>query len=99
VVVSGQDREPWILLEPHSTRATGFGGCNGISGRYDVQGQSLRFGPMIRTQMACPSLDTENAFLRALEGTRRYRLRDPRSLELLDASGRVLARLEERNPR
>jgi len=99
VVVSGQDREPWILLEPHSTRATGFGGCNGISGRYDVQGQTLRFGPMIRTQMACPSLDTENAFLRALEGTRRYRLRDPRSLELLDASGRVLARLEERNPR
>jgi len=99
VMVSGREREPWILLEPRENRATGFGGCNGISGTYEVRGQTLRFGPMMRTQMACPALDTENAFVRALEATRRYRLRDPRNLDLLDANGRVLARLEERNPR
>jgi uncharacterized lipoprotein YbaY/heat shock protein HslJ/uncharacterized lipoprotein NlpE involved in copper resistance len=99
VVVTGRAREPWILLEPRSNRASGFGGCNGISGTYESRGQALRFGPMIRTQMACPALDTENAFVRALEATRRYRLRDPRTLELLDVNGRLLAVLEERNLR
>ena len=98
-VVPGQAREPWIMLESRAKHAEGFGGCNGFSGGYELRGQTLRFGSMIRTQMACPTLDTENAFLRALEETRRYRLRAPRTLELLDQDGRVLARLEERSLR
>jgi heat shock protein HslJ len=41
-------------------------------------------------------METETAFLKALEGTRRFRLVG-RHLELEDAHGQVLARLEERN--
>ena len=99
VVLAGQAREPWIMLEPRAKRVTGHGGCNGFSGSYNARDPVLRFGQLLRTQMACPSLDTETAFLRALERTRRYRLRGPRLLELLDENDRVLARLEERSLR
>jgi len=48
--------------------------------------------------MACPSMQTETKFLRALAGTRRYRI-SGRMLELLDDHREALARLEERNLR
>jgi len=98
VVVSGGQREPWIMLEPSSKRVTGSGGCNRITGGYEASDGMLRFGRLAGTMMACPAMDTETAFLRALEGTRRYRVLG-RVLELLDDRGRLLVRLEERNLR
>ena len=98
VTVSAQQREPWIVLDPGSKRATGSGGCNRISGSYETGNGTLRFSPMISTQMACPSMETETAFLRALNATRRYRIQG-RTLELMDGDGKPLVRLEERNLR
>ena len=46
--------------------------------------------------MACPAMETETAFLHALEGARRFRLAG-RHLDLEDGGGAVLVRLEERN--
>jgi heat shock protein HslJ len=43
-------------------------------------------------------MQTETKFLRALAATRRYRISGS-MLELMDARGEPLARLEERNPR
>jgi len=97
VSVSGQN-EPWIELEPRTQRFTGSGGCNRITGSYQAGEDTLRFGRMMATQMACPSIGAERAFLRALGQTRRYRV-SGRMLELLDDRGRLLARLEERNLR
>ena len=74
------------------TRASSFMPTN------DADRDSLRFAPILSTMMACPAMATESAFLRALNDTRRYRVRG-RVLELLDARGRLLARLEERNLR
>jgi len=96
VTVSAQQREPWIVLEPGARRVTGSGGCNRISGSYEAGSGTLRFSPMISTQMACPSMDMEAAFLRALNGTRRFRIQG-RILELMDSGGKTLVRLEERN--
>ena len=98
MIVSGRQREPWIELESRSKRVTGSGGCNRISGSYETGGSTLRFGRLVSTQMACVSMETESAFLRALRDTRRYRVHG-RSLELLDGRGGLLARLEERNLR
>jgi heat shock protein HslJ len=98
VTVPAQQHEPWIVLEPGSKRVSGSGGCNRISGTYETGAGTLRFSPMISTKMACPSMDTETAFLRALNGTRRYRI-EGRILELMDGEGRPLVRLEERNLR
>jgi putative lipoprotein len=98
VAVSGVQREPWIELDPQSKRVTGSGGCNRISGGYEAGNGTLRFGRTMSTQMACPSMNTETAFLRALAGTRRYRV-SGRFLELLDDNGRPLVMLEESNLR
>jgi putative lipoprotein len=94
VTVSRHEREPWIELDPRSERVTGFGGCNRISGTYESGRGVLRFRGLISTQMACPSMETETAFVRALNATRRYRIIG-RTLDLMDDLGRPLAQLEE----
>jgi len=96
VTVSDGQREPWIVLDPREKRITGSGGCNRISGSYETSAGKLRFSQVVSTMMACPSMATETAFLRALEATRRYRA-SGRTLELMDQAGKVLVRLEERN--
>ncbi len=98
VTVADAQHEPWLVLEPSSQRLTGSGGCNRFSGSYTAGRDTLRFGRIVATMMACPDMKTESAFLRALNDTRRYRVLG-RTLELLDSGGRVLARLEERNLR
>src|SRR5262249_8377652 len=96
VVVPAQGKEPWIELDTKTKQVTGSGGCNRISGSYEGGNGTLRFGHLVSTMMACPSMQTEAAFLKALDATRRYRL-DGRNLELMDDKGKVLVRLEERN--
>lgn len=96
VNVSGQQREPWIQLDPASKRVIGSGGCNRIGGSYQAGAGTLKFGPLVSTRMLCPSMSTEVAFFKALDSTRRYRLLG-RMLELLDDQGALLVRLEERN--
>jgi heat shock protein HslJ len=98
VIVPEGQHEPWIQLDPRQKHVTGSGGCNRITGSYQSSDSTLRFGALITTKMACPSLQTETKFLRALAATRRYRIND-RMLELMDAHGEALARLEERNLR
>jgi putative lipoprotein len=98
VTLSAHEREPWIQLDPRSQRVTGSGGCNRISGDYESGRGILRFRGLTTTQMACPSMDTETAFLRALNQTRRYRIIG-RTLELMDDLGRPLAQLDEGNLR
>lgn len=96
VNVSGNEREPWIQLDPAAKRVVGSGGCNRIGGSYQAGNGTLRFGQLLSTKMICPSMSNEVAFFKALEATRRYRLLG-RMLELLDDKGTLLARLEERN--
>lgn len=98
VNVAGDQREPWIQLDPASKRVIGSGGCNRIGGGYEAGAGTLRFGPLISTKMICTSMSTEVAFFKALDATRRYRLLG-RMLELLDEQGNLVARLEERNLR
>jgi len=98
VVVSGRQREPWIELNPKSKRVAGSGGCNRIAGTYEAGPGTLRFGPLISTKMACPGVDMEAPFLRALHEVRAYRVHG-RVLELMDDRGQLLARLDERNLR
>lgn len=94
VHASGQ--EPWIGFDPRSSHIDGSGGCNRITGGYEVTGTSLRIHTLASTMMSCPSMDTERAFLRALDRTRTYRVQG-RELELYDDTGSLLARLEERS--
>jgi len=72
VETHADQREIHIRLRPEEERMTGFAGCNQIMGGYETKGNSLAFGPMGSTMMACPYLDDETAFLGALEGVTRF---------------------------
>lgn len=96
VTVAAAAREPWLQLDARAGRVSGLAGCNRFSGPYTAGPGTLRFGPLVATKMACPELETEAALLRALEATRGFRVLG-RTLELVDAGGRVLVRLEERS--
>lgn len=91
VEAAGKGGAPTLSLDG-DRRASGHGGCNRFGADYALDGDSLRFGDIVATKMACPAIgDLERRFFAALEAARAWRLEAER-LVLLDADGRVLAR-------
>jgi copper homeostasis protein (lipoprotein) len=90
---SGRPAE--LLLEPDQPRFSGSGGCNRLMGAVQLEGESLRFGKVAGTMMACPAetMEFERRFLAALEKVRRWSI-DKHSLLLQDASGKTLMGLQ-----
>lgn len=69
----GEQREPHLKLVTQDLVASGRTGCNAFTGSYEHHGESLRFGNMAVTMMACvDGMDTERAFLDALEAVDRF---------------------------
>jgi heat shock protein HslJ len=94
VIVEPEQRSPHLLLQSRDQQVAGFGGCNRMTGSYTIDGRRIELGPMAMTQMACPTgMETEAAFVEALEAAASFRLL-AHHLELLDADGKVVARLE-----
>jgi len=85
-------REPHFVLRSELNRATGSGGCNEFTGTYELSDTDVRFGHAAATMRACPEgMEQEAAFFRALDQARGFRIHGD-DLELLDDSGKVLAR-------
>jgi heat shock protein HslJ len=85
-------RPPGFTLLAEGRKVQGSAGCNRMTGTYRLDGQKLKFGPLATTRMACPAMQTETAFLKALEATTRYEVSGS-SLTLYGADTAV-ARLE-----
>lgn len=85
-------RHPGFTLLADGRKVQGSAGCNRMTGTYQLDGQKLKFGPLATTRMACPAMQTETAFLKALEATTRYEVSGS-SLTLYGADTAV-ARLE-----
>ena len=93
VTAEGQE-EPHLILDPKEMRASGSGGCNRMTGRYELNGGRLTFGPMAGTLMACQNgMETEKAFHEAIARVQLWKIEGQR-LNLLDAAGAVVARFE-----
>jgi putative lipoprotein len=92
-VVAGENqRAPYIVLQASEHRVSGSGGCNRITGTYSVEKQTIHFGPMASTMMACPSgMDTEKDFMEALDAARRWKIQG-NELELYGEDGNLLVR-------
>ncbi len=91
---SANQREPNIILHTAGERFTGSGGCNSISGSYSLKDDTLAFGQTVSTMMACINgMQTEQAMLKALSQTRRYKI-SGQNLDLFDDAGIRLARFE-----
>ena len=90
-------RELHLILQPASHRVTGFSGCNRLTGSYTLDGNRLTFSQTAATLMACPTgMDTERTFLDVLRQVRTTKI-TRQHLEMLDASGKLLARVEARH--
>ena len=83
------DRPPTLRLESATTRASGFAGCNRFSGPYTLVSDSLSFGALASTKMACAQgNDVEVAYLAALAEARTFTATDS-VLTLFGTSGAV----------
>jgi copper homeostasis protein (lipoprotein) len=88
--------EPYIVLQAATKQIVGHAGCNRLSGGYTITGDALRLDEIATTRMACPEIETENAFLNALETVSRWKLMD-NQLALFDKSGAQVLQFESRN--
>jgi heat shock protein HslJ len=94
VVVASGRREPHVRLVKEGARVQGSTGCNMFAGIFKENGETLRFGRLATTRMACKEgMAQEQAFLRALEATVKWRIL-AEGLELYGAGGELLARFE-----
>jgi heat shock protein HslJ len=96
-VVVPQNREaPYILLQSDANRVAAFGGCNRLSGTFEIEGEKLTLSRMASTMMACESgMEQEQALHDALNRVARWRMSGGR-LELLDIGGEAVATFEAR---
>jgi copper homeostasis protein (lipoprotein) len=89
-------REASLVLHSQDQRVSGSGGCNRITGSYRLQGSELTFGPLAGSMMACADgMNLEQEFLETLPRVTGWRIAGIH-LELTDAGGAVVARLESR---
>jgi uncharacterized lipoprotein YbaY len=71
--------KPYIEFDRETRRFSGDGGCNRISGGFEIDGSNLTFSGVVSTRRACLDREVqqvENDFLRALEQTTRFQIRD-----------------------
>ncbi len=93
-VIASRQQEPYLILNPATRGVGGSGGCNHLGGSYELKGSRLSLGEVISTLMACQEgMETESAFLEALRRVKSWRIAG-QELELLNASGKVVARFE-----
>jgi len=77
------------LPEGPDGKVEGFAGCNQFFGSCKVEKQNMRLSRLAATKVMCPRIETERAFLSALEQTESYRWKGKR-LRLV-GNGAVLA--------
>jgi len=69
-----QQREVHMVLETDENKVRGFAGCNQFFGGYETSGNALSFGELASTRTACPYLDEETAFFKALGEVRTFEI-------------------------
>jgi len=88
-------RPATLRLESATSRAVGFGGCNRFSASYRLSGDSLSFGPVASTRMACADGDAlERSFLATMPAVATYQVTD--SILTLSGPDGVLVRFRSR---
>jgi heat shock protein HslJ len=78
---------------PDGAIVSGSGGCNTYQGTYTVDGESLTFGPLAATLMACSDpegvMEQEAVFLAQLQSATGYRI-DGDQLHILNDKGHLV---------
>jgi len=95
VEVQTDQREPHIILDLREMSFKGYGGCNQLFGSFEIDGDTLRFGPIAGTKRYCTeTMDLESAFLQALGTVTRFEISS--GTLTLYGSEKIVALLEAR---
>jgi len=95
VEITADQREPHIILDLREMSFKGYGGCNHLVGSFEIEGDTLRFGPIAGTKRYCvETMDLERAVIAMLGTVTNYRISDE-DLYLI-SDGTLVALLEAR---
>lgn len=73
VQTSSSDQDAHLVFDSNDQRITGSGSCNSIFGPYEIgKKNTLKFGEIGATRMACPNTAFENTFLETLKSVRYF---------------------------
>ena len=76
---------------------TGYTGCNTMQGAYAVDdAQNIKFSKLVNTLQACPEMETENEFLKAINTTAAFGFED-HALVMYDKDHQKLATFKAAN--
>lgn len=81
-----------VTLSLADGQVSGNTGCNGYGGQVSLKGESISFGDLFHTEMACMEpgiMEQESAFLQTLSQVAGYQVAGER-LELKNAGGEVV---------
>ena len=81
-----------VTLSFNEGNASGRSGCNQYSGNAEHDDRRITFGPIISTKMACVGpgiMETESAYLAAVQGARSFTIGPDNALTLSGASTSV----------
>jgi putative lipoprotein len=95
------DRAQSTLAFVDAGRVAGSGGCNRFGGGVTLDGETITFGPLMSTRMACVEavMNQESNYLGALAEVVRYAFAHEGAILLLqDANGKTLVRLSRMDP-
>ncbi|WP_163392574.1 META domain-containing protein [Flavobacterium limi] len=84
-----QKELPRIEIHAEENKFMGFGGCNSISGSLFFENDLLRFNNITSTLMACPENNKEDKFVKTLQNTTSYSIKNNR-LTLSNPSGKLV---------
>lgn len=76
-------------LQFDGNRLSGSAGCNRFSGTYSVDGGTLKAGPLMATEMACPGMELEQAFFKLMASPVSLTFADDGTLILTGSEGRT----------
>jgi putative lipoprotein len=98
IELTEHSQQPHLRLDATSSHAGGSGDCNRFSGGYALDGNTLTFGQLAMTMMACiEGMDVDNRLAAALSDTKTFTV-EGRQLQLVDAGGTVVASFEVGEP-
>ncbi len=95
IQLGGQKVQPVVgrftlTLLAEGGRVSGVGACNRLTGSFTTDDKrALKIGPLGSTRMACPDLELEQHYLRALESATHYDMDGP--MLILLSNGEVSA--------
>ena len=91
VVTPANGRDVQFTLDYSNRKIAGDAGCNRFFGRYEMNGDAIRFSDIGSTKMFCDGrMDVEQGFLAMLGEAASWKISD-KTLQLFDASGKALA--------